>query len=92
MLLIIQQKQIHIKLKKVEKEKWHAPKKCENYLEHFISFVLIIKITSCHTESTNYNLSSWHWFVWWPVASFFPRNKLYNQIENKIKFHPIWGS
>jgi len=65
-LLINRQKQIYMELKKIKREKWHAHNfKCENYLEHFISFILILKITRCHTETANYNLSSWHWFVRW---------------------------
>ena len=83
------QKQIKEKLKEIIKEKWHAYNyKFGNYLEHFFSFFLILKVTSCHTKSSNYNLSPWHWFIWCQIPSFFPRNKLYNQINKEIRFPP----
>lgn len=83
------QKQIVKRTLKGKLTIWHGcNRKFGNYLEHFFSFFLILKVTSCHTKSPNNNLSSWRWFIWCKISSFFPRNKLYNQINKEIKFLP----
>lgn len=46
------------------------------YLVHLTSFSWIVKVTSCHIESTYDNLSPRHWFVRSLISSFIPGNKL----------------